>query len=81
MSPASIPQTLPFSALLPIYPLLPPPPPPPSSSSPSPLSGERDVKRVLLLIRNEEDRERWLRQLSRITLSREDSSQKPPSPL
>ena len=35
MSPASIPQTLPFSALLPIYPLLPPPPPPPSSSSSS----------------------------------------------
>ena len=45
------------------------------------VGGERDVKRVLLLNRNEEDRERWLRQLSRITLSREDPSQKPPSPL
>lgn len=44
------------------------------------VGGERDVKRVLLLIKNDEDRERWLNQLSRITLAREDS-QRPPSPL
>ena len=43
------------------------------------VGGERDVKRVLLLIKNDEDRERWLNQLSRITLAREDS-QRPPSP-
>ena len=45
------------------------------------VSGERDVKRVLLLIKNEDDRERWLGQLSRITLSREDPAQRPPSPM
>lgn len=45
------------------------------------VGGERDVKRVLLLIKNEDDRERWLGQLSRITLSREDPAQRPPSPI
>ena len=90
MSPiASVPSTLPFSAIL-FPPLLLSPSPSPLSLPPhllslsplsSPPSGERDVKRVLLLIRNEDDRERWLRQLSRITLSREDPAQKPPSPL
>ncbi len=38
-----------------------------------PTAGERDVKRVLLLIEKDEDRDRWLEQLSRITLVREDS--------
>ena len=43
------------------------------------VGSERDVKRVLLLIKHDEDRERWLGRLSQITISREDSL-KPPSP-
>ena len=44
------------------------------------VGGERDVKRVLLLISNDEDRKRWLNRLSQITIAREDSNLKPPSP-
>lgn len=43
-------------------------------------SGERDVKRMLLLIKSDEDRERWLSRLSQITIARDDSALKPPSP-
>lgn len=44
------------------------------------VGGERDVKRVLLLISNDEDRGRWLNRLSQITIAKDDSSLKPPSP-
>ena len=42
--------------------------------------GEGDVKRMLLLIKADDDRERWLGRLSQITIARDDSALKPPSP-